>query len=440
MTSNCKILIVTFPGQGLINPSLRFANRLVKMGVDVTFCTSQRVTDIINKEITPKGVTYAPLFDGHNLVIGKKPTSTFQQFLSDFATKGTCAVAEIICSAADKGQPFDHVVYTTMIPWVAHVAKAHGVKSTLLWCQPAIILDIYYYYFNGYEKLISSNNNNPMFPLNLPGLPPLTMADMPSFFLKESGRNDHEFILSIYKEHIDVLKTAPRILINTFNELEAESMKAIENIQFLPIGPLDEKDAYGTPDESYVNWLNTKPKKSVVYVSFGSVARLSSDQAEEMAIGLLNSGRPFLWVIRDEEEATKLSKIHELKKQGMIVQWCCQVEVLGHEAIGCFVTSCGWNSTLEALAAGVHMVAYPQWSDQGTNAKMIEDVWKVGVRVGKKEGNVVVEGKEIERCVQKVMGDEKISVNVLKWKNLAKKVVEDGGLSTSNLKSFVVDV
>ncbi|KAI7742839.1 hypothetical protein M8C21_010652 [Ambrosia artemisiifolia] len=439
-TSHRKILIVAYAGQGLINPSLRFANRLLKTGVSVTFCTTFNVMQCIDKQTTPLGLTFAPFSDGHdNHIIGQNPPTTLEQKISDFATHGAPAVAEIITSATAKGEPFAHVVYTTIIPWVARVANAHNVKSTLLWCQPATVLDIYYHYFNGFEELISSNKHNPLFPINLPGLPSLTLADLPSFFFPSSPK-EHDFLLQIYKDHVDVIKTGSSVLVNTFVELEVDSIKGSKHFKYLPIGPLNEKDSYGKPaDGGYVDWLNTQPKKSVVYVSFGSLSRLSSDQAEEIAAGLLESGRPFLWVIRNPDEAAKLSKISELKKQGLIVSWCCQVEVLSHQAIGCFVMHCGWNSTVEALAAGVPIVAYPQWTDQPTNAKMIEGVWKTGVRV-RREGDGVVKGKEIERCVKLVMGDEEISRNVSKWKELANEAINNGGSSTLNLQAFLDDV
>ncbi|PWA53333.1 hypothetical protein CTI12_AA446060 [Artemisia annua] len=330
-------------GHGLISPSLRFADRLLKMGVSVTFCTFSGLLQII-KETIPHGLTFATFSDGHDN--GLQPTDTLPQLISDFAKSGSVAVADLLTSAAATGQPFDRVVYTTIVPWVANVANAHNVKSTLLWCQPATVFNIYYYYFNGYQELISSNKNNPLVPIKLPGLPLLTMADLPSF-----------------------------------DELENESIKAIEKIKYIPIGPLIPSESLEKDEDGIMSWLNTKPKKSVVYVSFVRVSRLAIDQAEEMAKGLLESGRPFLWVIRDNHEAAKLSKLDELKKQGMIVDWCSQVDVLNHDAVGCFITNCGWNSTMEALAAGVPIVAYPQLMDQGTNAKMIEDVWKIGVRV-----------------------------------------------------------
>ncbi|KAL6970944.1 crocetin glucosyltransferase [Sarracenia purpurea var. burkii] len=147
-------------------------------------------------------------------------------------------------------------------------------------------------------------------------------------------------------------------------------------------------------------------------------------------------------VAKDGEEGG-LSCIEELKEQGMIVPWCSQVEVLSHPSLGCFVTHCGWNSTLEGIASGVPMVAIPQWSDQATNAKFIQDVWKIGVTVAMDEEGVA-RGKEITKCLEMVMsGKDKakeMKRNAEKWKGLAKAAAEEGGSSDVNLKAFLNDI
>ena len=63
------------------------------------------------------------------------------------------------------------------------------------------------------------------------------------------------------------------------------------------------------------------------------------------------------------------------------MSWCCQNDVLKHPSLGCFMSHCGWNSTIECLSFGLPMVGFPQQVDQTTNAKLVEDVWKMGVRV-----------------------------------------------------------
>ncbi|GLT49508.1 hypothetical protein SLA2020_230600 [Shorea laevis] len=140
-----------------------------------------------------------------------------------------------------------------------------------------------------------------------------------------------------------------------------------------------------------------------------------------------------------EKEEEKLSCKEELEKQGMIVPWCSQVEVLSHPSIGCFLTHCGWNSTLESLASGVPIVAFPQWSDQGTNSKLVQDVWKTGVRVTRNEEGKV-ESHEIKRCLELVMGSEETRLNAKKWKDLAREAVMEGGSSNMNLKAFIDDL
>ncbi|KAL4181203.1 hypothetical protein AMTRI_Chr12g236020 [Amborella trichopoda] len=66
---------------------------------------------------------------------------------------------------------------------------------------------------------------------------------------------------------------------------------------------------------------------------------------------------------------------------GIVVAWCPQVEVLSHPSLACFLTHCGWNSTLETVAAGVPVITFPQWTDQPTNAMFLVDVLRVGVQL-----------------------------------------------------------
>jgi pathogen-inducible salicylic acid glucosyltransferase len=195
-----------------------------------------------------------------------------------------------------------------------------------------------------------------------------------------------------------------------------------------------------TPMTESKAWLDARPAHSVVYVSFGSLAAPGAGQMAEVAEGLYNSGKDFLWVVR----ATETSKIPQgftdkVKGRGVVVTWSPQLEVLAHPAVGCFVTHCGWNSTMEALGIGVPMVAMPQWSDQPTNAKYIEDVWRVGVKL-QPDGKGVVRKEEVERCVREVMegeSSEEYRKNATGWSQKAKKAMSEGGSSDSNIVEFL---
>ncbi|PON55685.1 UDP-glucuronosyl/UDP-glucosyltransferase [Parasponia andersonii] len=95
------------------------------------------------------------------------------------------------------------------------------------------------------------------------------------------------------------------------------------------------------------------------------------------------------------------------------------------------------------------MVVVPPWSDQGTSAKLIQDVWKTGVRVKHNEDGIVG-SEEIKMCLDLVMGvkenraeigdenrEEMRRINAKKWKDLAREAIEEGGSPRENLKAFV---
>ena len=191
--------------------------------------------------------------------------------------------------------------------------------------------------------------------------------------------------------------------------------------------------------EECINWLENKPKQSVVYVSFGSLAVINEEQMEEIAWGLRDSGNYFLWVVRATEEEKVPKDFMKKSEKGLVVTWCPQLKALSCEAVGCFITHCGWNSTLEALSLGVPMVAIPQWSDQTTNAKHIVDIWKVGVRA-KVDENGIVRREVLKHCMRQVMESEEgkeIKKNAIKWKSMAARAVDEGGSSHKNITEFV---
>ena len=195
--------------------------------------------------------------------------------------------------------------------------------------------------------------------------------------------------------------------------------------------------------DTCMKWLDTKKIGSVVYISFGSMAALGEEQMVEITSGLKNSSCYFVWVVR-KSEWKKLpgNVLQEIAENGLVLNWCLQLEVLAHKAIGCFMTHCGWNSTLEALSLGVPMIVMPQWMDQTTNAKYIMDVWKVGVRIKVDEKGIATK-EEIELCIREVIGGDRgkeMKRNLTKWMELAKEAVDIDGSSDKNIEEFVAKI
>ncbi|KAL3726581.1 hypothetical protein ACJRO7_031479 [Eucalyptus globulus] len=451
-------LIISFRGQGHLNPTIQLAKRLVWAGAQVTYANAVdgRNVRTIKTPISMEGLSHTS-FSVTDDDAGEP--SSYEDRISEIKRVGSRNLRELIVSLSEKDRPVTFLIYTVLLPWAADVARDLGVPSAFLSIQSAAVFAIYHHYFNSRSGFYQSSKNEPPTPISLPGLPPLTPEDLPSFLLP----TDPNFpIVPTFQEHILTLEkeTNPCVLLNTFDALEEDLIKAgMENMKLFAIGPLiplaylDDKDrpldnSFGCDlfdcSTDYLQWLDSKPASSVIYVSFGSLAVLKKNQMEELCQGLSESGQPFLWVIRpsdtsEQEEIDTMIKGRIDGDSGLIVPWCLQVEVLNHKSIGCHVTHCGWNSTLESLTAGVPMVACPQFSDQLTNAKLIQDVWGVGVKA-RADGEGVVGREEMKRCLDLVMGpthEEGMRENASKWKALARRAVKESGSSDDNLRLFM---
>ncbi|XP_037481004.1 UDP-glucose flavonoid 3-O-glucosyltransferase 7-like [Triticum dicoccoides] len=142
-------------------------------------------------------------------------------------------------------------------------------------------------------------------------------------------------------------------------------------------------DAAADSKSQYIRWLDTKSDHSVAYVSFGSCALVSEAQLDQLALGLEASGKSFLWVVRAAEKWTPPKGWEKrVEDRGLIItSWAPQTSILAHPAVGVFLTHCGWNSVLEAVAAGVPMLTWPKVHDQFVNERLIADVLGIGDRL-----------------------------------------------------------
>ncbi|KAJ6793198.1 crocetin glucosyltransferase, chloroplastic-like [Iris pallida] len=450
-------LLVTYSTQGHINPVLHLARRLAAgNGAAVTFSTAvsahRRMFPSLaapDDEVQDGPVAHIPFSDGFDegFVAG---THDARQYLSQLRTLGSSSVSSILQRLRDRGRPVDCVVYTFFLPWAADVARANGVPSAQYWIQPATVFAIYYHYFHGYSSLIS-NACDPMSTIKFPCLPPLRARDLPSFLIVPPD-DPTAVVLDMLKDTFDTLdrelalsSSKPIVLMNTFAELEEDALSAVQDLALIPIGPiLSSSDAAGRDlfkldEKGYMEWLDSKPRGSVVYVSFGSMTVLKKEQTEEILNGMRDSGRPYLWVLRRECRWEGL-ELQDDDENGMVVEWCSQVEVLSHPSVGCFVTHCGWNSTFESLVCGVPIVGVPQWTDQGTNAMLAEKRWGTGVS-GEVNGEGVLGREELKRCLDLVMGEGESSVRINKnvelWRDKAREAMSAGGSSYQNLRKFV---
>jgi hypothetical protein len=134
--------------------------------------------------------------------------------------------------------------------------------------------------------------------------------------------------------------------------------------------------------------------------------------------------------------------------KGLIIRgWAPQVLILDHEAVGGFVTHCGWNSALEGISAGLPMVTWPVFAEQFYNEKLITDVLKIGVGVGVQQWVRLVgdriKREAIEKAVKEIMVGERAEEMRSRAKvfgEMASRAVEEGGSSYSDLGALIEEL
>ncbi|MQM20077.1 hypothetical protein Taro_053091 [Colocasia esculenta] len=447
-----QVVLLTYPTQGHINPMLEFGKRLAARGLPATVAITRFVARSMPQPEKTAGVVrvVGNISDGHDEG-GIAVAESVQSYLEGFKAAGSRTLAELIREEDARGRPVRGVVYDAFLPWALDVAKGMGLLAAAFFTQSCAVNAIYHHAYHGRLPVPAPGQT-----MSIEGLPALSLEEMPSFI---SRPGQYPEVLDLVLNQYLNLEKADAVFVNTFYHLEPQEANWMASIlSTKTIGPtiptmylgsrMEEEnkhygfDIYTTPQrETCGNWLDAQEEPaSVVYVSFGSMADLSAEQVEELAWGLTATGKRFLWVVRASEEG-KLPEgfVAEVAGKGLVVRWCAQLEVLAHPAVGCFVTHSGWNSTLEALSLGVPMVAVPQWTDQPTNAKYVEEVWGTGVRA-RVDGKGVVRRDELRSRIREVMEGKKaeeIRQNAQKWRKLAAEAVGDGGSSDRNMWEFV---
>jgi hypothetical protein len=282
----------------------------------------------------------------------------------------------------------------------------------------------------------------------------LRRRDLPNFYrVKDIADPNLQEIASATQK----AARARAMILNTFEELEGPILAHASSHcpHIYTIGPLHAhvKVRVASPitslslwekDMSCMTWLDAQLPKSVIYVSFGSVATMTEDHLMEFWHGLVNSGKQFLWVIRpdsvagkDWEKRLSTEILKGTKERGCIVGWAPQEEVLAHKSVGGFLTHSGWNSTLESIVAGVPMICWPHFGDQPLNSRLVGEVWKLGLDMKDTCDRVIIE-KMIKDLLD--VKKEEFQLSSDQMAKLAKNAVTDGGSSYNNLDCLIRDI
>jgi hypothetical protein len=188
-------------------------------------------------------------------------------------------------------------------------------------------------------------------------------------------------------------------------------------------------------------WLDAFPEASVVYVCFGSQEVPTPPAAAALAEALERSAVPFVWAVGGAVVPEGLEA--RVAGRGLVARgWAPQVALLRHAAVGWFVTHCGWNSTLEAVAAGVPMLAWPMTGDQFFDARLLVDEARVAVRACEGGVGFVPDAGELASVLADAVGEKGRGTRA-RAKELAEeaaRAVKEGGSSFADLEGLVQEI
>ncbi|CAL4889289.1 unnamed protein product [Urochloa decumbens] len=352
-------------------------------------------------------------------------------------------------------------------PWTAAAARRLGVPW-LFFHGPSCffsLCDLQAANHGLHDLIVAAGDDDEKHAV--PGVPvpvTVTKATVPGFF-------SHPLTLELRDEAMAAMRAADGVVVNTFLDLEAEFLACYEEALGKPVwavGPLSlcnkDADAEATASrgevagaatqQAIIPWLDGQAAGSVVYVSFGSLVRKQPKQLFEVGHGLEDSGVPFVWVVKESEAAAPevaewLAALEaRVAGRGLVVRgWAPQLAVLSHRAVGAFVTHCGWNSMLEAIAHGMPVATWPHFADQFFNEQLAVDVLGVGVRIGAAapvmifdDETVSVKRGAVARAVTALMGGgEEADERRRKAKEYGEKARKamEGGSSYENLTRLI---
>jgi len=360
----------------------------------------------------------------------------------------------------------DCLVADVFFPWATDAAAKFGIPRLVFYGTGffSMTADESLNRYEPHKKVLS--DSEPFVIPIFPGDIKLTRMQLPDF-VRQGVETD---ITKVLKEAVEAGMRSYGTVVNSFYELEpayADHYRKVLGRKAWHIGPVsacnkDAEDKAQRGKESSVDeheclkWLNTKKPKSVVYICFGSLASFNDSQLMEIAMGLEASGQQFIWVVRkgknvekkDREDWVPKGFEKRMEGKGLIIKgWAPQVLILDHEAVGGFVTHCGWNSTLEGITAGVPMVTWPVFAEQFYNEKLVTQVLKVGVDVGVQRWvdfvGDSIKKEAVEKAVKRIMVGEEAEEMRRRAKSLAemaRSAVEDGGSSYSDLNSLIEEL
>ncbi|KAK6271717.1 hypothetical protein POUND7_008800 [Theobroma cacao] len=432
----CHVVAMPFPGRGHINPMMNLCKLLAskRKAILITFVVTEEWLGFIGSDPKPDNIRFEAI---PNVIPPERlKAANFPDFYEAVMTKMEVPFEQLL----DRLElPVTAIIGDIEVRWGTCVGNRRNIPVALVWTMSASVFSMFHH-FDLHIKHSHAKVNLIEQVDNIPGISSSDVAE-----LRTICHRDNERVLELALDCISRVPNAQYLLFTSVYEFEPQvfdSLSATFSFPVYPIGPaipyLELKDG-SCKTSNYLQWLDSQQVGSVLYISLGSFLSVSKTQMDEIIAGLQICGVRYLWVARGE-----VSRLKDCcGDMGLVIPWCDQLKVLCHPSIGGFWTHCGWNSILEAVFAGVPMLAFPLFLDQDTNSRQIAEDWKNGSRVKSTvRAEKLVTGEDIAQLVRRFMDVEsnegkEIRRRARELQDKCLVAISEGGSSAANLDAFL---
>nr|UXM20062.1 UGT38 [Panax notoginseng] len=389
-----KLHIVMFPwlAFGHMIPFLELAKLIAHKGHKISFISTPKNIDRLPKQLPPNLsslITFVklPLPHVQNLPENAEATTDVPFDKVKYLKIAYDGLQQSITEFIQNSTP-DLIIFDFVAYWLGPLASKLNISSAYFSIFPAAALG-----FTGSAESMMGGDYRKT-PEDFTVLPKwVTFESTVRFKLFELLRNnagwDNESVSDLYRMGATI-KGCDFVAIRSCYEFEPEWLRLLEDLnekRFIPVGQLPPTlfesgdDVKDVAWREMKGWLDMQVKGRVVYVAFGSEAKLSQTELTEIALGLELSELPFFWVLRKQrgKEDTEVIELPEgfeerTKGRGVVcTSWAPQLKILSHDSVGGFLSHAGWGSVVEAIQFEKALVLLTFLADQGLNARFLEE-------------------------------------------------------------------
>ncbi|KAI3452225.1 hypothetical protein Pfo_008890 [Paulownia fortunei] len=444
------VLAIPYPAQGHVIPLMELAQCLANNGIKVTFVNTEFNHERIVKSMSNTGninelIHLASIPDGLEPWEDRNDLGKLTEaMLKVMPEKLEALIEKINETQSDK---IMCVITDYGLGWALELANKLGIKRVAFLPAAVALLALAINALKLVDEGIIDSDGTPLKQQVIQLSPDMPAMSTLSFAWTCIGDlTTQKIMFHSISQNNESAKLADWILCNSSYDLEPGALTLVPNC--LPVGPLLASNRLGKSagcfwpeDSASLAWLDQQPANSTVYVAFGSFTVFYQTQFQELALGLELTNRPFLWVVRqdmtqDTDKAYPKGFMERVKNRGKMVGWAPQQKVLSHPSVACFLSHCGWNSTIEGISNGLPFLCWPYFADQFLNQSYISDYWEVGLGLDKDESGIIRQ-EEIRKKVELLLTDKSYKTRALNLQSKAMSGATEGGCSQQNFNNFV---